>query len=139
MAPNRLRGPHQGRELELMLSGEKPGAMLHREQWAAFAPHIKAGRFIARRFEIDGHEDYMAVTQRGDLWRLNEIVKQFSGEGRDHVKIGLLLGYSKEAIRFFVNEAGRYSRGHSRHRKSGAQTQNRDAARVAVDGTRATV
>ena len=50
-------GPHEGRELELMLSGEKPLAMFSDViasgfEWpdAEFQPHVSSGRLIKKEF-----------------------------------------------------------------------------------------
>jgi hypothetical protein len=56
---------HTGRELELMLAGDKPLAMFCAEiselpeelfiPEAAFAVHVKSGRFVRRELIVEGH------------------------------------------------------------------------------------
>jgi hypothetical protein len=104
VSTDRLKGPHEGQELELMLLRAKPAALVNKKTFEAFRPYVEAGRFDARWFRYGGFDDKIGayiVVQRGDTWRLYRLIKEFSGEGRDHVKIGLLLGYSKAAIRWF--------------------------------------
>lgn len=42
------KGPHQDRELAMMLHGVKPAAIVPREQYEAFAPYVASGRFVNR-------------------------------------------------------------------------------------------
>lgn len=101
VSTNRLRGPHEGDELRLMLERGKPAALVRGSVWKReFAPY----RLFQHAWLPD--REYVVVVHKGDTWRMNRLVKEFSGEGRDHVKIGLLLGYSKMAIRFFMGQFG---------------------------------
>ncbi|WP_420546822.1 hypothetical protein [Curvivirga sp.] len=121
-----LIGPHEERELELMLKGEKPltefsdivepergGAIL--VQWSdqEFTPHVESGEII--RHEIfhntpDGQYEIHSIyfTLPGEEWRAKELHKlrttDFTVDMNDYYdrKVGELLGYPKEAIDHFI-------------------------------------
>lgn len=125
--PNPLLGPHDGRELELMLSGKKPAAMFyevigHDEGLnlipkEAFQPYIDTGRFIRHEeiFTDTRHSTryvfYALPEYRKNIARLLEITRYAQDPRRDHSipwpdelerEVGELLGYSNEAIAFFL-------------------------------------
>lgn len=99
-------GPHQDREMTLMLSGMKPAAMVEPERFNHWQTAIRENGWIARRI-FNGQ---IVVTLRDQAYRidlLNKIYLKAWQEGRkltdvDHVKIGRLLGYSKNEIRDFL-------------------------------------
>lgn len=103
---DKLRGPHEGNELDLMLNHGKPAALIGDGRLKAFQPHIDSGRFMHKRIKMGGlKSDYYEhlIVHAGDHYRLNKLEQEFGKPTRDHEKIGTLLGYSKEAIRHFRN------------------------------------
>lgn len=122
-------GPHEGRELELMLAGEKPAAMfcdyipddgnisedIIPEK--AFQDYVKTGTFIRTEKEFtnrlnDGKVRYVCFTQPSEQWRSDCILwlQQGAYDGtRPETKetpifIGRLLGYSEEDIQDFMKK-----------------------------------
>lgn len=99
-------GPHQDREMTLMLLGMKPAAMVEPERLNHWQTAIRENGWIARRI-MNGQ---IVITLRDQAYRidlLNKIYLKAWQEGRkptdvDHVKIGRLLGYSKDEIRDFL-------------------------------------
>ena len=115
-------GPHEGRELQLMLSGEKPLAMFsdavgstHLPPEADFAPYVADGTFV-RREEIyqspNSNEALRCVyfARKEDEWRVEALHRI---QERLHVfkeptspdterEIGRLLGYSDAQIDQFL-------------------------------------
>ncbi|WP_336081727.1 hypothetical protein [Thalassospira sp. CH_XMU1448-2] len=120
-------GPHEGRELELMLADSKPMAMfsdaLNVSDYfpdADFAPHVAAGTII-RVEEIIPRPPfemrYLFFALPGEEWRIEEALimsrNLCAGTVEDHeadsARMGKLLGYSLEDISVFLN--------HSRHHR----------------------
>ena len=114
-------GPHNDRELELMLAGTKPMAMfsdaVHVSDYfpeADFAPHVKAGRII-RVEEIIPKEPYdmryLFYALPGEEWRIEEALVMCrnlcAGTVKDHdadsARMGELLGYSAQDIDHFLS------------------------------------
>lgn len=120
-------GPHEGRELELMLAGKKPLAMfseavavpvsdLYPEE--DFMPYVESGALIRRdeiyhprNLPMAVHAVYYALP--GEEWRIEEIHALQSifahGERKrsedDERAIGRLLGYSENDILKFIEWA----------------------------------
>ncbi|MBR9901947.1 MAG: hemin receptor [Rhodospirillales bacterium] len=113
-------GPHNDRELELMLAGTKPMAMfsdaVHVSDYfpeADFAPHVETGR-IVRVEEIiprpPHHMRYLLYALPGEEWRIEEALVMVrnlcAGTVKDHdadsARMGALLGYSDEEIEAFM-------------------------------------
>lgn len=115
-------GPHEGRELELMLSGDKPLACFSdvippsfdfpEEE---FAPYVRQGKIKKAEFQYLYPEREIAVrklfyARSGEEWRidrLHEIYKAiFSGQRKssdvDDREIGKLLGYNDNQIDVFL-------------------------------------
>jgi len=122
-------GPHEGRELELMLAGAKPLAMFadivpSPYEWpdAAFEPHVAAGRLAKREFltdRPDGHiVRYLFYALPDEAWRIEEAyalsLRRFDepcGEADECcAKLGRLLGYSEHEIEIFIRWAKMSSR-----------------------------
>ncbi|WP_033068948.1 hypothetical protein [Thalassospira australica] len=120
-------GPHNDRELELMLAGTKPMAMfsdaVHVSDYfpdADFASHVKSGRII-RVEEIiprPPHEmRYLFFALPGEEWRIKEALVMCrnlcAGTVKDHdadsARMGELLGYSAEDIEAFLAHVKRRS------------------------------
>ena len=100
------RAPHHGRELELMLAGTKPAALID----ASPGFKEKADKLIQQgRIKLiakDQEGDYV-VTLPGEEWRGEEILKLISSSdrGREYdIKLGKLLGYSGEAIQWWIDQ-----------------------------------
>lgn len=111
-------GPHEGRELELMLAGEKPLAMFgdalgspYEFPEADFAPYIADGTFVRRevvyrpqRPGVPGRFIYFA--RAGEEWRIeamhriNERLFAHGEASSPEIEraIGRLLGYSDSQI-----------------------------------------
>jgi hypothetical protein len=120
-------GPHELRELALMLAGTKPAAMFGEAiQFRDilpeddFAPHVEAGRIIKREYYWDdkesGHsfvEIYYALP--GEAWRIDALhelnhiaydkVRQWTAE--DDRETGRLLGYTEAEVDAFLEWTGR--------------------------------
>lgn len=104
------RGPHEGKEFDLMMAGHKPMTLLIQSsedgKYKKFTPHIKSGRFIEHRFKFHTGHGGIVVGQPGqekNMARLGEIM---SSTKRPHREIGRLLGYKEEHIQKFVDERG---------------------------------
>lgn len=123
-------GPHELRELDLMLAGTKPAAMFgeavqFREiiPEADFAPHVAAGRIVKRDYYWDdkesGHtfvEIYYALP--GEEWRIDALhelnlvaynkLRPWTPD--DDREIGRLLGYTDAEIDAFLEWTKRRER-----------------------------
>ncbi|MCW0234343.1 MAG: hypothetical protein OJJ21_12155 [Ferrovibrio sp.] len=122
-------GPHELRELELMLAGTKPAAMFGEAiQFRDiipeddFAPHVAAGRIIKREYYWDdpesGHsfiEIYYALP--GEEWRIDALrelnliaynkLRPWAAD--DDREAGHLLGYTDAEVDAFLTWTGRLS------------------------------
>jgi hypothetical protein len=121
-------GPHEGRELELMLAGKKPLAMFYEGLTLPisdfypeedFLQHVKSGALIRREeiYKSPRHEIpclYVYYALPGEEWRIEEIHRlNYDGlvGGRpwteEHEqKIGYLLGYSESEISAWLDWIG---------------------------------
>jgi hypothetical protein len=119
-------GPHEGKELDLMLAGRKRVAMFSdiiRSDYEipeeiipenAFGPHISSGTFTRISEDIIFHltgdiHRYVLFSYPDDIWRAQAIlwIKHDSLSGRkiddqDDVIIGRLLGYTEADIQHFL-------------------------------------
>jgi hypothetical protein len=106
-------GVHEGKELALMLSGEKPMARFTIEpnytpNTKAFKQHIESGRIIEIRAPSDRGCENLYFCLPGEEWRarLSEFI--FNGaewnltEEDLHRMDGFLLGYDKHSIQEFI-------------------------------------
>jgi hypothetical protein len=117
-------GPHEGRELDLMLTGEKPLAMFcdvvgPHTHWpdALFAPHVASGAVVKKDFfhdTPDGRHQVRTVffALPDDVWRIDAAYALScqpgdSAGGDDAIALGRLLGYREEDIQAFVAWSGR--------------------------------
>lgn len=120
-------GPHEGRELELMLTGVKklasftdviPSNGIIAEEIipeVAFAPYVQANKIlrIAKEFKNNGTNHVIrcvCFTLPGQEWRAHCLLwmkeRLFSGiksDDADTVFEGRLLGYSEADIQSFLN------------------------------------
>jgi hypothetical protein len=117
-------GPHEGRELELMLAGVKPMAMFsggpgeciadfYRED--EFMVHVRKGA-ISRRDEtyfiksLSASSRYIYYALANETWRvdkMHELQREFAAteiwtEDRDR-EVGRLLGYTESEITTFLS------------------------------------
>lgn len=117
-----LIGPHNGRELDLMLAGEKPFALFSAEPGmmpdqvgdADFASYVERGeilRFIhidpttgieSRRYCLPTEEWRAKLSEL--IWRmcLDGTAREIFSSSDLHRLEGALLGYSKESVEAFV-------------------------------------
>ncbi|MBG03139.1 MAG: hypothetical protein CMM59_03585 [Rhodospirillaceae bacterium] len=124
-----LIGPHEGRELELMLSGDKPMAFFScfaddadSIPDPAYVPYIKDGTLLMRELEITmpcathlPPYRHVLLARPEEAWRLDDafdILSNHEGDPRrhsdeGHVRMGRLLGYSEEAIAAFTDRCER--------------------------------
>lgn len=114
-----LLGPHQYREFNLMVMGRKPIAMpdVHEpdslQLWLDTAK--EKGWSVRRVDKLAGNKKGWLFCQPGQEWRMDKLaaiyadVRSRKGRGNkmrpaDHARIGLLLGYSKEAVGEFLQK-----------------------------------
>jgi hypothetical protein len=118
-------GPHEGKELELMLKGEKPLAMFYGMgpdidlfPIKDFQPHVANGSIITKRYdfkeygtplgELDGLELYYALPD--EVWRIDEMHrirteianKTRKSDDDTEILIGKLLGYTEWEINQYL-------------------------------------
>lgn len=114
--------PHQGRELELMLKGEKPlakfaadGGITPEELGDAdFAPYVSSGQIRKFTFsQYNGLVEWRLYCLPGEEWRAklsimliekssDEYIRKNFTENDLHRMDGNLLGYSQNDIEFFI-------------------------------------
>lgn len=108
-------GPHQNKELQLMLNGSKPAALISsNKELTNFKPYIKNKQLsLAEKIPYRDNELYSyVITLPGEEWRGKEIhnallgmrsVKPMSIESIPyHKRVGELLGYSADDIEHFI-------------------------------------
>lgn len=108
---DKLLGPHEQQEIELMLAGKKPAALL------GMTPEIKKlvrqGKIKA--FKSNAYKGGYFFTLPGEEDRAEKLKVAFDNlknavhnthipkdEARAHIEIGKLLGYSNKAIEHFI-------------------------------------
>lgn len=102
------RGPHQNKEISLLLTGGKPAALVNSSRWDVLRPHVESGELV---YEKDNFGD-LIVARADQAWRIPRIKKLLDlpyGKGSDpkyHIKLGLLFGYSKDQIVAFLKGIG---------------------------------
>lgn len=118
-------GPHEGRELELMLSGRKPLAMFYdvipasfELPEADFAPHVAAGRIVMREeiytsASTGDLSRYLYYALPAETWRIDVMHRLQAAfhQGRPtseaiETQIGRLLGYNQADIQAFLQHTG---------------------------------
>lgn len=117
-------GPHEGRELELMLAGKKPLAMFN-DDWPedmeppeiAFDPYVAKGRFVKAEIFVpepafkDGQLRRYYYALPGEEWRIRRMIEIHRGsfERRQpttpelETETGRLLGYDEADIQVFID------------------------------------
>lgn len=106
----KLIGPHTPNEIEMLLNGTKNVASICKSQ---FCPSIMFNEnLIAVSFQTC-HGEYtdILIYRKGYEKYANQIIKTYArvyNTGKftltDHAKLGLAHGYSKEAVRYFLNK-----------------------------------
>ena len=126
--PNILKGigPHEGRELELMLAGKKPAAMFNEDlpegftmPDVLFAPYVESGRVITKEIMISFSKHpqlalrYFFFAIPGEEWRMDRLIEihrliheQGSPTTRElETEIGQLLGYQGRDIQAYLDHS----------------------------------
>lgn len=109
------RGPHEGRSYNLMMKGQKSIVLTEEAHWEypSFEPLIKSGALVQVFIKKNPDHiagDSIAICLSSQVWRahkLRKIYQNFETQYLtvlDHVKIGILLGYSNYEIRMFINQ-----------------------------------
>jgi hypothetical protein len=108
------RGPHNGRELKMMLAGVKPAAFFPAgsEEIDKFEPHVQSGKIKAlHRFDKKGNHTETIYHLPGEEERAKKIDNILSKSGTysysiTHMaRLGRLLGYPADNIKKFVDKA----------------------------------
>lgn len=99
-------GPHQGKELNMMLSGVKPAALTY--DLEPFRPAIEDGKLIYQKCINRANATSYVVALPGEEARIQRIIallQEPNGTDNEvyHVRLGRLLGYTKDQIRAFLN------------------------------------
>lgn len=100
------RGPHEGKELDLMLNGTKPiSVFTYMESWyrARFMKHFLLGKFLWKDFIYPCGNHGTVFAQLDQENNMNRLIEIMSSKDRPHAEIGRLLGYKEEHIAKFVD------------------------------------
>lgn len=120
-------GPHEGRELDLMLSGDKPLAMFSDIvssgfEWPdeQFDPYVTSGALVKKEFRTNTPDGRFQVRHLyfalpDEAWRIEEAhdlscrhFDAWNAEAEEAcVKLGRLLGYAEGDIQAFVSWSNR--------------------------------
>lgn len=109
------RGPHEGRYLQLFLAGKKPAIIIDDWQMEPFEKYVESGELI--KFPLlmpDSPQmtwEIFVLTIPGQEWRAKKIQSLYTNReqwphekmGLWHSKLGILLGYTNDDIRRFIN------------------------------------
>jgi hypothetical protein len=117
VSAEKWRGPHERMTVGLMLSGIKPAAMTDRDSpdYNVLSRLAENGTITKTKIRDTTANDrpYVAFsfTQNDQVWRANKLAQIYKpidqgGPMRriDHVRIGILLGYSNNEIRQFIDD-----------------------------------
>jgi len=117
-------GPHNGRELQLMLSGEKPMAAFYAEPGVAdedvgdadFKPYVEAGTILKNVFDdpvLKGQRRCYCLPTEGWRGKLSNMLfalatdnafrREFTTDDLHRID-GTLLGYEKADIEYFIRK-----------------------------------
>jgi hypothetical protein len=116
-----MLGPHEGRELELLLSGEKPIAFFYEGLPDEFLPYLESGILKSRtkttttrlpNIQIENILIYkdVAIEQVDELISVIELSLNQPKAGfvpELERRIGQLLGYREEDIEFYLQHLSR--------------------------------
>jgi hypothetical protein len=108
-------GPHAGKEVEMMIAGTKPAALISPKEKLLLNPYIKSGNLVSmQQYKNVG----WIVAQKNEAWRLEKIYnllkkkdEEWDEFGPDpdkprtlyHATLGRLLGYAEDDINKFLN------------------------------------
>lgn len=116
-------GPHEGRELELMLAGKKPLAMFHDDipddmepPEVSFDFYVKKGRLVKQEIvlpispQTESTLRYYFFSLPGEEWRMARLIEIQRGFFEDgvqttpelEIEIGRLLGYDDTDVQAFI-------------------------------------
>ncbi|MCG8283024.1 hemin receptor [Acinetobacter sp. V110_1] len=114
-------GPHEGQELELLLSGKKPIALFYDLLPTEFVKHLEQGTLTMLSKDIETSLpvpfSIMLIYKDASLADLNELVlcieksiKETQLEDRLALdrRIGQLLGYSAQDIEFYIQHVSNF-------------------------------
>lgn len=114
-------GPHEGQELELLLSGKKPIALFYDLLPTEFVKHLERGTLTMLSKDIETSLpvpfSIMLIYKDASLADLNELVlcieksiKETQLEDRLALdrRIGQLLGYSVQDIEFYIQHVSNF-------------------------------
>lgn len=112
---SRMIGPHEYREIELMKAGIKPAAMFDESQLPYWKDAIEENGWTVRKVATSNPQlDQYAVCLPGHEARLNQIDKIYKRirvrktwprmTREDHMKLGRILGYTKQQISSFLKQ-----------------------------------
>jgi len=107
-------GPHEHREMNLMVLGIKPCALIDSSKIGYWAKTIEDRRWIVERSGFgDGNCEELIVALPDQHWRVKRLHRLDRETTRDGysllgmVRLGYLLGYTKECIRAFLDNRSR--------------------------------
>lgn len=105
-------GPHEYKELELMLQGVKPVALITCRSIEEFKPYIKAKVFVCKRIANNSSNPehwswcIARVEEKSRIEKIEAIYANCRAkncmEDKDHAAIGNLLGYTEQQINAFL-------------------------------------
>lgn len=102
-------GPHENKEIGLMLLSGKPMALMSLQKYRRNLGEIKRAGFISMRVPMG-----MLVAQpyyRSEMQLAANLIKRFRegliGKTRYHIGLGKLLGYNDDQIRSFLRHISR--------------------------------
>ena len=102
-------GPHNGKELELMIKGKKPAALIFPHEMAEWRPYIEKFGWIVTPFKAFANYDSFAISKDAYSGKqISQLFQQVIASGRPptdsfHEKLGRLLGYSEQDISDFLS------------------------------------
>ena len=107
-------GPHSGKEVEMMMAGTKPAALLSNKEKERLNSYIKTGKMYAI---LKPDKLSWIVVQKDEAWRLDKIWELLKQNERDweegvsfdtprtlyNANLGRMLGYSEDDINYHLN------------------------------------
>jgi len=112
-----ILGPHEGKELELMLNNKKPAALIATDKdMEKFRPYIESGKFVSKTIPhpymptqkmnfVGQTEDHLnrAIGAFRNLWKYHGTDNQDAKDAA-HTELGRALGYSEDDIKVFLKK-----------------------------------
>lgn len=110
-------GPHSGREIQMLLNGTKPAALLSPTQMLELKPYIKSHKFT---MIPQAYTKCWIVGQKGEenrIQRIYNLLKNFHEKAEElgygelgklpntmyHIELGRLFGYDEDDINYHLN------------------------------------